>query len=178
MKRYVALLRGINVGGRVKIPMERLRRLFVDLGHTDARTYIQSGNVIFTGPSKSAGLREGLEEAIAAGFGLDVSVLLRTGAELDEVLAGNPFLRRKADPSTLHVVFLDSKPARSRVEGIDAGRFAPDEFVVAGREIYVSYPNGMGRSKLSHALFERQLGRTATARSWKTVTKLAELAKA
>ena len=104
-------------------------------------------------------------------------MLLRTPHELARIAAGNPFLAEGAAPTTLHVVFLERPPKREAVSRLDADRSPPDAFHVAGSEIYVCYPGGSGRSKLTLAYFERVLGVRGTVRNWNTVTKLAELAR-
>ncbi|MGZ6213790.1 MAG: DUF1697 domain-containing protein [Candidatus Limnocylindria bacterium] len=176
MTTYVALLRGINLGGRQRIAMERLRAVFVSLGHESVTTYVQSGNVVFTSRIEDAGaLAAGIEQRIAEELELEVSVVTRRAGELVEVLDGNPFLRRRADPSKLHVTFLGDAPDESAVALVDADRYAPDELVVAGREVYLHCPGGYGRTKLTNAFFEQRLGVVATTRNWRTVTKLVEL---
>jgi len=155
--------------------MSDLRGLFVDLGHEDVTTHIQSGNVIFRARSaKPAGVVGDIEGRIADDLGLDVTVLLRTPADLDRVIAGNPFSGR-ADPSKLHVTFLADVPGRSSA-GAPEAPAGPDEFEITGREVYVHAPGGYGRSKLNNTFFEKRLGVPATTRNWNTVTKLSELA--
>jgi uncharacterized protein (DUF1697 family) len=176
---FVALLRGINVGGRTMVSMPELRSLFESLGHADVSTYVQSGNVVFrssTGDGKA--LAAELEERIRSAFDVSPAVLLRTPEELAEVAAANPFLERESDFLKLHVVFLSAAPAADAVEELDPNRSPPDEFSVLGREIYLHLPNGAGRSKLTIDYFEKRLGVRATARNWKTVTKLLELTSA
>jgi uncharacterized protein (DUF1697 family) len=173
MPTYIALLRAINLGARNKISMADLRALLDQLGAEDVQTYVQSGNVVFRSSVRSASkLEREIEKRIAADFGLDITVLVRTASELEKLIAGDPF----DDPAETHVTFLAEKPAATRVRGLDPDRSPPDEFRVVGREIYLSCPNGYGRSKLSNAYFEKQLGVAATTRNWRTVTKLAELA--
>ena len=176
--RYVALLRGINLGARNKVAMPALRSVLEALGHEDVVTYIQSGNVVFTAPSGSdAGLGAGLEAAIKEEFGFPVPVVVRTSKELGKVLDSNPFLAAGADPSTLHVVFLGSAPAKAAVARLDPDRSPPDEFAAVGAEVFLHCPNGFGRSKLGLDYFERILGGPATIRNWRTVTKLVEMAR-
>ena len=173
---YVALLRGINVGGHQKIRMADLRVLMEGLGHESVETYLQSGNAVFRSPRKTdAALASGMEEAIAVELGLTVSVLVRTGAELDRVVHGTPYGDRGADMKQLHVAFLSAAPTAAAVKKLAAAQFAPDELEVAGREVYLHYPDGPGRSKLTNAVLERRLGVAATMRNWRTVTTLAEL---
>jgi uncharacterized protein (DUF1697 family) len=167
----VALLRAVNVGGR-KVSMAELRELAESLGYSDVRTYIQSGNLLFHSPRKSPA--SALEAAIAKRFGIDVDVVLRSGAQLDRVLARNPF--PEADPSGLHVGFLAKAPSSSAVSSLDTGRFLPDEMVVTGAELYLHLPGGMARTKLP-AYVLRGLEVPTTIRNWKAVTKLAELAR-
>jgi uncharacterized protein (DUF1697 family) len=176
---YVALLRGINLGARNKVSMADLRKLFVTLGAEDVRTYVQSGNVVFKGPVGSpAELVQAIEERITRELGLSVAVLLRTKAELAKILGTNPFAKGARDAAKLHVTFLAEAPDPARVRQLEAKQFEPDEFRVAGAEIYLHCPDGYGRTKLSNAYLEKQLGIRATTRNWKTVTKLAELASA
>ncbi len=177
-KRYVALLRGINLGGHNKVSMPDLRALFASLGAEDVATYVQSGNVIFTSADGPGKLTKAIEQRIRRDLGLTVTVVLRTRAQLAKVLTGNPFADDGREPATLHVTFLAEKPDRARVRKLDPARAEPDEFRVIGQEIYLHCPNGYGRSKLTNGYFETQLGVGATTRNWRTVTKLAELASA
>jgi uncharacterized protein (DUF1697 family) len=176
MPTFVALLRGINVGGRNMVPMAELKPALSALGLEDVVTYIQSGNVVFRSRSRAAGeVAADVERQIAEVFGIDVAVLLRTPAQLRKIAADNPFLGKGADVSKLHVVFLEAKPAKGAIAKLDPDRSPPDEFSVRGREIYLRLPNGAGRSKLTIDWFERGLGVRATARNWKTLDKLIEL---
>jgi uncharacterized protein (DUF1697 family) len=177
MKTYVALLRGVNVGGR-KVLMRDLRDVFEAFGAEDVSTYVQSGNVIFRSNEPAGRLVEAIEERLAGDLGLDVTVLLRTPAQLAKLVAGNPFLKRKGTkPTALHVTFLSKKPAAGKVNALDPTVEAPDEFQVVGNEVYLHFPNGYGRSKLGNAWFEKQLGVRATTRNWRTVTQLEERSK-
>jgi uncharacterized protein (DUF1697 family) len=177
MATYVALLRGINLGGRNRVSMPELRELFVALGSEDVETYVQSGNVVFVSSARSAAkLTTAIEERIAGDLGLEVTVILRTRSQLAKLLAGNPFAKREKDPVKLHVTFLAARPAAARVRELDAKYGEPDGFRVVGHDVYLHTPGGYGRSKLSNAYFERRLGVPATTRNWKTVTALAELA--
>jgi uncharacterized protein (DUF1697 family) len=171
MPRCVALLRAVNVGGRNKVPMGQLRALFEELGHTDVTTYIQSGNVVFTASRKVT--EADLEAAMAEHFGFHVDVMVRTAAEMRAVVGRHPF--PEVDVATVHVGFLASAPAAKVVAGLDVARFAPEEVTFSGREMYLHLPNGMGRAKLPTYL-DRRLAVAWTARNWKTVLKLLELA--
>jgi uncharacterized protein (DUF1697 family) len=172
---YVALLRGINVGGKNKVPMAELRELFGTLGHEDVVSYIQSGNVVFTSTVKPAQAASDLAAAIVKEFGLRVPVIVRTRAELAKVITGNPYLKRGADASKLHVTFLADRPSAAAIKQLDPDRSRPDEFTVQGREIFMFMPNGMGRTKLTIDYFEKRLGTQGTARNWNTVNKLLDL---
>ena len=170
MPRLVGLLRGVNVGGKNKLPMDELRALFESLGHRKVSTFIQSGNVIFT--ANDSVTPKQLEAAIQSRFGFRITVVLRTPAELERVVKANPF--RSADPSRLHVGFMAGKPSAAVVARLDNERFRPEEFAVHGAELYLHLPNGMGRTKLP-AYLDRQLKIPTTVRNWNTVNKLIEL---
>lgn len=174
MTSYVALLRGINVGGKNKVPMAELRELFATLGHEDVVSYIQSGNVVFTSTVKPAQAASDLAAAIVKEFGLRVPVIVRTRTELAKVITSNPYLKRGAD-SKLHVTFLADRPSAAAIKRLDPDRCPPDEFTVQGREIFMFMPNGMGRTKLTIDYFEKRLGTQGTARNWNTVNKLLDL---
>jgi uncharacterized protein (DUF1697 family) len=177
MATYVALLRGINVGGRTKVGMADLRQVFVGLGHAEVSTYLQSGNVLFKSRDRSPSrLAEAIERRIAQDLGMTVTVLLRTGDDLAQVVANNPFLGRETDFAKLHVTFLADAPERDRAARLETPGDGPDEFALVGREIYLLCPNGYGKTKLNNTYLERRLGVAATTRNWNTVTKLCELA--
>lgn len=173
MTTYVALLRAVNVAGRGKIKMDDLRLAIRALGYKDVITYIQSGNVVFTGDAPVIAM--GLESAIAAELGMDVTVMLRTSAQLKRVVRRNPF--PDAGASQLHVGFMSHRPSAQIAQKLDLQRFRPDDVVVEGSELYFHLPNGMGRSKLPGYL-GAQLKVPITIRNWNTVTKLLELASA
>jgi uncharacterized protein (DUF1697 family) len=173
VRRYVALLRGINVGGNKKVPMADLRALLEELGYEDVQTVLQSGNAVFRAPKPEP---DRIEAAIADRFGFDVRVLLRTGPELAEVVEGNPFPEvLQEDPKNLHVWFMD----KSVEPEVDPEAIAPERVAPGPKVLYVHHPNGAGRSEISKHLNARTLeGATVTARNWNTVLKLAELAVA
>ena len=176
MHTFVALLRGINVGGKVMIPMAELRSSLGALGLEDVVTYVQSGNVVFrTSSGDAPDLAVRIEEQVASDFGFGVAVLLRTPSELKAIAAENPFLSGKADPSQLHVMFLDREPGADAAAQLDPARSPPDEFALQGREVYLRLPNGAGRSKLTIDYFEKRLGVRATTRNWRTLSKVVEL---
>jgi uncharacterized protein (DUF1697 family) len=180
MGRAVALLRGINVGGRNGVAMADLRAIFEDLGHRRIETYLQSGNVVFEATGAPASLPGTIRRRITNDLGLDVPVAVRTGADLQKIFTTNPFLADGADPTTLHVVFAVGRAASGALGDLAPERFSPDRFAHRGREIYLQCPNGYGRTKLTNAFFESRLGPAAgatTTRNWNTVTRLAELSK-
>ena len=175
---YIALLRGINVGGKHKVPMKDLVDVFASAGCGDVRTYIQSGNVVFRAdPPDSALLSSALGARIAERFGFPAPVILRTAGELAAVLTDNPYVQAGAAEESLHVLFLDGIPDPVRVATLDPERSAPDTFVVAGREIYLCLPSGAGNTRLTNAYFDRQLAVVSTQRNARTVAKLAEMAR-
>jgi uncharacterized protein (DUF1697 family) len=174
---WVALLRGVNVGGHNKIPMAELRKVCASLGFASVTTYIQSGNVVFRADGRAEELADRLRAAIAERFGCDVPIVLRTATDLDRVLAGNPFTHADEDTSRLHVGFLAGVPSAETVAAMPPKPPGRESFHVAGGEVYLLYPDGMGRSKLTTAYFDRALGTTMTARNWRTVTRLAEMAR-
>jgi len=173
---HVALLRAINVGGTKKLLMADLRAMFEAAGCTDVRTYIQSGNVVFRAEAPLAERVPALIEAeIAATKGFEVPVVTRSAAELDAVVTGSPFLAAGADPTQLHVGFLAQAPTAARIAELDPDRSPGDAFEVRGREVYLHFPNGTARSKLTVDYFDRVLGTTITIRNWRTVGKLREM---
>jgi uncharacterized protein (DUF1697 family) len=174
---FVALLRGINVGGKNRLPMSGLSAIFSGVGCTDVKTFIQSGNVIFhAGDRLAPVVPELVSEALAKQFGLRVPVVLRTAAELERAARANPFLRADVDVATLHVAFLAEQPTRSQLASLDPLRSPPDEFIAVHREVYLRLPNGGGRSKFTNAYFDAKLGTTSTVRNWRTVLTLVQMA--
>ena len=179
MARQIALLRGINVGGHKKVEMARLRELMETLGYRDVRTHVQSGNVVFTGPDRSpAQVARRLEGELAATFGFEVSVMVRSREELAAVVAANPLRDVATDPAKHLVLFLAAALDAERVAGVEPADFAPEAFHVAegGREIHLWAPDGLRDSRLVKALSEKRLGLAATARNWRTVEKLLAIA--
>jgi len=173
--KYIALLRGINVGGKNKLPMKQLAALFGSAGCTDVETYIQSGNVAFAAsPSLAKSLPMGIATAINDAFGYNVPVVLRSAAELSRVVKANPFLNSGADHKKLQVAFLADKPKAKQIASLDPNRSPSDEFQVQGSEIFMHCPNGLGKSKLTNQYFDRQLGTMSTIRNWRTVLALLE----
>jgi uncharacterized protein (DUF1697 family) len=166
--RWVALLRGVNVGGHRRVPMADLRAGLSDVGLTDAKTYLQSGNAVFSGgPDRSDDVAALVRSVVADRCGVDTDVVVRTGAEVTDVVARNPWPERVGSPTLLNVLLLSAAPSQVRTL-----RLGPEDEVVAdGREVWVWYGAGAGRSRLQ----VDTAGVVATARNWRTVTALAEL---
>ena len=172
MPIFASLLRGINVGGRNMVPMKALVELYAQLGLEDARTLLQSGNVVFrTGSADRAELATRLKQAIAKRFGAEPEIFLRSEKELRAAVASNPFEEAaRDDPSHLLIMFFDEKPI-----GAPPDWKGPERLQLAGKELYLFYPEGIGRSKLTNAVIERALKAPGTARNWNTVNKLIKL---
>jgi uncharacterized protein (DUF1697 family) len=179
MAVVIAMLRGVNVGGYQKIKMEELRTLCGSLELRDAQTYIQSGNVVFREDSAEPGtLARRLEDGIEKTFGFRPDVMVRTPSELRKVIAKNPFAGRSGiDPSRLLVSFMASAPTPQARDKVLALPCDPEELRIQGRELYVYYPNGMARPKISMARIEKVLQRSATGRNLNTVLKLMAMAE-
>lgn len=177
MTAYVALLRGVNVGGNRKLLMATLRTIASDCGFGDVATYIQSGNVVFTSRLGATKVAATLHDAILTESGIDTRVVMRTATDLTKVMKKNPFLERGADAKLLHVTFLyeESTPT---LDAVDAEAYAPDEIEVAGAHAYLHTPNGLGQSKLATESVLRKLGIQGTTRNWRTVSTLTEMAGA
>jgi uncharacterized protein (DUF1697 family) len=169
MPRQIALLRGINVGGNKKVEMARLRGLLEELGYRDVRTYVNSGNVVFSGPRTS---ERRLETAIAKTFGFDVPVVIRSRDELADIVSANPLRDVASDPAKHLVVFCGAEASTD----LDPADFAPETFQVRGREVYLWAPGGINDSPVAKALATKPLGAKSTARNWRTVEKLLALA--
>jgi uncharacterized protein (DUF1697 family) len=179
MPVVISMLRGVNLGSHNRIRMEALRALYASLELRDPETYVQSGNVIFkTGEQDLAVLASRVEKGIERTFGFHSDVLVRTLSELREVVAMNPFAQRRGiDPAKLLVTFLASAPGaevRDRLLALNRG---PEELRIDGRELYVYFPNGMARPKLSWAAVQRTLETPATGRNWNSVRKMLEIAE-
>ncbi len=178
MTTYVAMLRGVNVGGNT-LKMEWLRQACEALGLRDVQTYVQSGNIVFETSLGVSRLAQTLKTTIDAQTRQPVTVVVRTAAELAKVIAANPFLKQKGvDPAKLHVTFLDKASAKPPLERLDALAGKRDEYRLSGREIYLHCPINYGETKLSNAAIEKALAASATTRNWKTVTTLHAMATA
>lgn len=179
MPVFVSLLRGVNVGGHNKIKMDALRALYESLQLREAQTYVQSGNVVFkTEEHDRAELSDRIGSAIERSFGFRPAVILRACSELKSVVDRNPFAtRRDITPSKLLVTFLASDPGQESREKVLKIKTDPEELRVVGSELYVYFPNGMGRSKLPFSVIEKALEVPGTSRNWNSVTKLLEIAQ-
>ncbi|MFG3642284.1 DUF1697 domain-containing protein [Micromonospora sp. NPDC047762] len=177
MTRYVALLRGVNVGS-TRLAMADLRRIVTDLGHEDARTYLQSGNVVFGSSVRDAEkLAAGIARALTDELALTVPVLVRSARELAAIAGGNPYADREDDPTRLLVAFLATAPQKSMVDALAVPGSENVSFTVTGREVFLHYVDGgYGRSKFTNAYLEKKLGVVSTSRNWKSVRALAEMA--
>ena len=174
---FVAMLRGVNVSGRNRLPMEQLRELALDLGHQQVRTYIQSGNLVFRSSHRDPDdVARGLKAAISSRFALDVAVLVRTREEIGDTVAANPLVDAGPPEGSLHVTFLASVPEPGRVVALDPRAGLPDQYRLMGRAVYLRCAGGYGRTKLNNGFFERRLGVAATTRNWASVRLLLEMA--
>jgi len=173
--RYVALLRGINVGKAHQVDMPRLRELLAARGHANVRTHLRSGNVVLDSPLDERAVADDLAGAVEAEFGFPVPVVVRTGAEIGAVVQGDPFATVATDPARYLVTFMTEPPDPARVDAL------PDvegggEYLVRGRELYLWLPDGIAGTPLAAWKWDSLLGRPGTGRNWNTVRKLAELA--
>ena len=175
MPKFVALLRGINVGGKHRLPMKDLVRVLEGEGCTGVRTYIQSGNAIFEHAGKAKELQGRLAQAIEAEFGFAVPVVIRGAAQWRKLAGAHPFLAEGVDPAQIAVGFLSAKPTAQAARSLDPERSPGDRLQLSGSELYLHFPNGIARTKLTSAYLDRCLGVTCTVRNWKTVSKLQQL---
>jgi uncharacterized protein (DUF1697 family) len=178
MKKFIALLRGINVSGQKKIKMSDLKTLFEEDGFQNVETYIQSGNVIFSAKEKSpAKLEEKIVSAIKKKFGFDVKVIVITPGEIENTLKSNPFIKKKNDFDKLYVIFLSEKPLAENMKKLNTVDYSPEEYLIDGKYVYLFVPNGYGKAKLNNNFFENKLKVSGSTRNWKTVNQLYELSK-
>ena len=177
---HVALLRAINVGGHRKVAMTDLRDLLTHMGLADARSLLQSGNLVFRGGTLTgAQLERALETAARARLGLETDFMVRTAREWQSIVARNPFPdEARRDPSHLLVMFLKNAPAVENVKALQAAITGPEVVRAVGRQAYLVYPSGIGRSRVTITLIEKKLGTRGTGRNWNTVLKLAALVQA
>jgi uncharacterized protein (DUF1697 family) len=179
--RYVALLRGINVGGRNKVAMADLRQIAASLGHTEIATYIQSGNLVFTSPDESTvALADALQQEIARTLDVRPTVVVVSRADLAQVIADNPF-PGESNPKVLHAVFRrealtpDAIASVAGAEQKARAKGSQDEVVAVGRTLFLHTPDGLGRSELAAQLARVGSQAEGTARNWATVTRLMDM---
>jgi uncharacterized protein (DUF1697 family) len=179
MTVQIALLRGVNVGGHAMVSMAELRGMLEELGFGGAKTLLQSGNAVFTSSARSsAKLETQLEEELEARLGRRTDFFVRSIEEWEKIIAANPFrAEAEHDPGHLHLIALKSAPEASAVAALQAAVTGPEVVRAAGKQLYVTYPDGAGRSKLTNAVIEKKLGTRGTARNWNTVLKLDALAR-
>jgi uncharacterized protein (DUF1697 family) len=172
---YIALLRGINVGGRKKVAMADLRAMLDDLGFASPRSLLQSGNLLFGGRARLTGpLERAIQDAARLRLGLDSQIFVRTADEWDAIVRANPFPgEARRDPGHLLVMCLRQAPSAGQVDALRAAIRGRERVEVRGREAYLVYPDGIGTSKLTNVVLEKHLESPGTARNWNTVLKLA-----
>jgi uncharacterized protein (DUF1697 family) len=179
MPVLISMLRGVNVGGHNKIKMDALRAVYSSLKFEDPQTYVQSGNVIFKTAERDLALvAKRIQQSIERKFACRPAIILRTTAELREVIAKNPFAKRaNIDPAKLLVTFLASDPGDAARENLCEQEFDPEELHASSRELYIYFPNGIGKSKLPWPRIDKLLGTIGTGRNWNSVTKMLQLAE-
>ena len=176
MSTWIAFFRGINVGGNNALPMKQLVTTFEGIGFTGVRTYIQSGNVVFNCSKATAPqLVKRIGECVSQGFGFEPRVLVLSSAELEKAAAANPFPQADADPKSLHLFFLERTPDSADIAGLTKLKEKTEAFVIKGKVFYLHAPAGFGTSKLA-VRAEKLLGTAATARNWRTVRAVIDLA--
>ena len=176
MATWIGLLRGVNVGGH-RLPVGELREELAALGLENVRTYIQSGNVVFDArPEVACELAGTLPRRIESRFGFAPRLLVLSAADFRRAMDGNPFPEADESPKSVHVYFLEERPAAPDMKGLDEARDETERCHLDGRAFYLHTPDGFGRSKLAQKV-EKLLGVSATARNWRTVTKLREMVR-
>ena len=176
MQTYIAILRGINVGGKKIIKMTDLVKLFDNLGYFNIRTYIQSGNVIFEADDDKYLIHGYLEQSIMETFGFEVPLILISKNELQELIDKNPFIKNTiSEIDNLHATFLNTFPDALNIKGLETIDFSPDKFMIIDKCLYLKCSGKYSDSKLTNTFIEKKLKVRATTRNWKTVMKLIEL---
>jgi uncharacterized protein (DUF1697 family) len=176
MTRFVALLRGINVGGNTKVPMAELRSLCEKIGWTGVATYIQSGNVIFSASGSASDQERKVESAIEDGFGFPVTVLVRSGPDWSALVASNPFEEAaRLEPNRLMLCPSKQPPNPDSEQALQARARDGEQVRLVGQALWIHYPEGFGTSKLSPSLINRLVGSPVTARNWRTAVTLQQM---
>lgn len=180
MARLIALLRGINVGSNKRVPMAQLREVLAGLGHEQVKTYVNSGNAVFTAPDDvaPAAVEREIEVALREAFGFEVPVVVRTRDELAAVVAGNPLAGVADDPARHLVLFLREEADPRCLADLDPADYAPEEFHLRGRELHLWNPEGLSNSEIVKVMTPKRLSTDITGRNWRTVEKLLALADA
>ena len=174
--KYLALFRGVNVGGKNKLLMKDLAAIFNEAGCQEVQTFIQSGNVIFSYPTKRIEALQVLVcSEIEKRFAFQTQMIVRSCDQLRKIAEGNPFAQENGSENMLHVLFLAGPVNEGGVQKLDPSRSPPDEFIVSGQEIFLRIPNGAGNTKLTNAYFDSKLSAVSTGRNWRTVKRLNEL---
>ena len=179
MHRRIAILRGINVGGKRKILMADLKLMFEKMNFSNVSTYIQSGNVLFNLKKKvgNSELAQKIEAEIKKEFGFEVPVIVRTSKEIEAAINQNPFYKEGSDVVHLHLTFLNEEPTEENQEKTESYKYEPDKFEIKGKDIFIYCEGKYHQSKLNNNFFEKKLKVNATTRNWKTILKLHELSK-
>lgn len=177
MTAFMSLFRGINVGGHHQIKMADLKTMHESIGLKNVLSYIQSGNVVFTSDdTDQAQLQQQIETSFDKKFGFHVQVFVRTAVELEAIIEKNPFQNQHSkDPKWVAVMFLATHPDDSAQEDLLKSYIGPEEIFFIGKEMYIYYPDGVGRSKLTHSFIEKKLKTFGTARNWNTILQLQKL---
>lgn len=178
MGRHIVLLRGINLGAAHRVAMKDLRERLEGAGYQDVSTLLQSGNVVLQANDDPATLERELAPLLREWFGFEIPVVVRSRDEMAGVVARDPFAGRSLDPKLYQVSFLSTQPDPARVRELEDAVVAPEELVAVGREVYAWHPNGIARSALAKQISAKRLGVEVTARNWRTVTTLLEMADA
>lgn len=176
LKTFVALFRGINVGGRNKLVMKDLTSLMEGMALKNVSTYIQSGNVVFQAAG-SSGLAKRIQDSVLERHGFRPEVVILDGAAIDEAISGNPFPEADSEPKSVHLTFLSALPGNPDIETLERIREPSERFALKGKVFFLHAPDGIARSKLA-ARIEKSLGVSGTARNWRTVLKLQEMIRA
>lgn len=174
--RHIALLRGINVGGKNKLPMATLKTIFEDAGCENVRTYIQSGNVVLEASAAAAkNLADDIARRITKKTKLNVPVVIRNAKQWRAMVKANPFLKKGIDEKSCHVMCLADAPTKAQLATLDSDRSPGDSYLIKGADVFLHTPNGVARTKLTNAYFDSRLNTVSTARNWRTVLTLAAM---
>lgn len=179
METCITMLRGVNMTGHNTIKMTRLADMFRQLGYTDAETYIQSGNIVFTCHNGDIDdVSSGIRKSVLSEFNLNIAVIIRTLDEMKKIISANPFMEEPDfDPSKMAVLFLEFRPSEEQILKVAGIDYPSDKFRINGSEIYIYCPDGFGKTKLYTNFFEAKMKVTGTARNWRTVNKLIDMAE-